>query len=684
MKIRRVEVPKGWLRYVLAAAVILAAGFAVDFFCQRDVLSLPAEEKGVLPLGEELWQTEGLERTEEGWMLSEEGGALTLELSGRFVGRLGFSYGYNERLDAVWYVWEPGAAEPIRIEDHNSALIQTSVERLDRPVERVRIEWMPEGLWAEAGEEERTDEAAAAEAKGESDRLRIRSAFIVNSFELNWHRLLFVWTILGLAAFLWLGRRFIIRHLEAGFLAVALSLGILMIVLAPANKVSWDEETHFFHTWCVSHFGLEVRTNDMLERLFVADKENYPYNLPANLDERREMNEALNEGAREECIYSRGHALAGIYTPAYIPAAVGLRLGLLLRLPFTTAYQLGRLFNLLFCACVLAWAIRKLPIGKAVLTVIGLLPTPLFLMSMYSYDAFLTSLLALGFAWFLDEYLHRERKISWFGFGVMAFCFAAGAMPKAIYAPLILVVFLLPREKFADRRQELCMKGLAAVLFAALMASFVLPTVLSPAESNDTRGGNTSEAGQIPYILSDIPRFLRMLISSIRTTFPGYTIGAAVYGTMGHLGFEMLGMVIPVFVLGVLFADEKRIYGAEVRAENAERNRKDEEGKKREGLGRRAGRLGWLARGWILLLCAGIMAMVWVAMYLAFTPVGENYIQGVQARYYIPLLLPVYLCLCPDAVKVRVSREWVYMAALGGAAVITAVGVGRAMLILCG
>lgn len=660
-----------WRRYGILAAVILAVGIGVDLFCQRAVLSLPSEERGRFAAAEEDLEWEGFEKTADGWRLTADRGTLTIRPEGRFVGRFGFSYAFDERMNAVWYVWPAGWEEPLVIEDHNSALIQSSTERLDRPVDKIHIVWQREDMIPDAGKapsfSEDTQAGSGAE-EGVRPELLVKEAWTVNSYEWNGYRMLFVWVTLGLAAFLWEKRRLVAERLEAGFLTAALGLGLLLIVLTPSNKVSWDEEVHFFHAYCVSHFGLEVKTNDMLERLFVADKENYPYNLPANLDERREMDETLNQCMREEAYtYSRGHALAGIYTPAYIPAALGLRLGFLLRLPFTAVYQLGRVFNLLFCAGILAWAIRKIPVGKAVLAAIGLLPTPLFLMSTYSYDAFITSMLALGFAWFLDEYLHRERTVGWPGFWVMALGFAVGSMPKAIYVPLILVIFLLPRKKFKDRRQELLMKGLAAALFLALMASFVLPTVLSPAESNDTRGGNTSEAGQIPYILSDIPRFARMLLSSIRTTFPSYTLGATVFGCMGHIGYELLGAAIPAFVLAVLFADEKRAYGSSGTSPGAA-----------------SGRLGFLARGWILLLCAGVAAMVWVAMYLAFTPVGSDYIQGVQARYYIPLLLPLYLCLCPDEARLFVRKEKVYLAAVAGGALFTGMAVGMAALSMCG
>ena len=258
----------------------------------------------------------------------------------------------------------------------------------------------------------------------------------------------------------------------------------------------------------------------------------------------------------------------------------------------------------------------------------------------------------------------------------MALGFAVGSMPKAIYVPLILIIWLLPKEKFASRKQEWWMKGIATVLFAALMASFVLPVIISPAETNDIRGGNTSEAGQIPYILSDIPRFIDMMVYSIRTTFAGFTIGAPVYGSVGHLGLEMLGMIIPLFVLAVIFMDEKCL-GDDAILSGTKTN-----GTKLDGT-MSSQRLTWSARLWTLLMCLAVIGMVWIAMYLAFTPVGYNHVNGVQARYYIPLLLPMYLCLCPDRLRVPIEKKWLYLLTFGGCVAITMMVVARSMLSLC-
>lgn len=639
-------------KMLLLILVILLAGFAVDMFCQRQVLGLPEEEKGRFSLGREVSEQQGFEDREQGWQISGYAGRVVIPVDGRFIGRFAVDYECTQRLDITWTVWLTGVEEPLIFEDGNSMFIDRSVERFDASVDQIEL-----FIW-----------------QNESDPfdLYLKEFSIINEYQISWHRILFVWGLLGLLAFLWLGREWISGHVAQVYLIVALSMGSLMILLTPANKVSWDEEIHFFHAYCVSHFGTEVKTNDILEKLFVADAENWPYSVPVNVDERIQMNAALNElVAYQEYTHNRGRALAGIYTPAYVPSAVGIRLGLLFDLPFTAVYQLGRLANLVFCALVMAWAIHKIPVGKAVLAMIGLLPTPLFLMAMYSYDSFITVLFALGFAVFLDEYMHRERKISWWRFWIMALSFAVGSMPKAIYVPLILIIWLLPKEKFASRKQEWWMKGIAAVLFAALMASFVLPVIISPAETNDTRGGNTSEAGQIPYILSDIPRFIDMMVYSIRTTFAGFTIGAPVYGSVGHLGLEMLGMILPLFVLAVIFMDEKCLEAGSWY--NGGHITETVPGQ----------RLTWSARLWTLLMCLAVIGMVWVAMYLAFTPVGYDHVNGVQARYYIPLLLPIYLCLCPDRVRVPMEKKWLYELTFGGCVAITMMVVARTMLSLC-
>ena len=48
---------------------------------------------------------------------------------------------------------------------------------------------------------------------------------------------------------------------------------------------------------------------------------------------------------------------------------------------------------------------------------------------------------------------------------------------------------------------------------------------------------------------------------------------------------------------------------------------------------------------------AMIIGLLWSALYVSFTPVGSTEIAGVQARYYIPLLFPLYLLFYTDKME---------------------------------
>lgn len=120
----------------------------------------------------------------------------------------------------------------------------------------------------------------------------------------------------------------------------------------------------------------------------------------------------------------------------------------------------------------------------------------------------------------------------------------------------------------------------------------------------------------------------------------------------------MLETAIPLMVFFVLLCEEKHLPGKQ-------------------------GKLPWQARTVTLLLCAVVIGMIWLAMYLAFTPVGAGEINGVQARYYLPLLLPVFLCICPEQLRISIKKETLYLLTLTGCGAVTLMAMGIGMIGLC-
>jgi len=56
-------------------------------------------------------------------------------------------------------------------------------------------------------------------------------------------------------------------------------------------------------------------------------------------------------------------------------------------------------------------------------------------------------------------------------------------------------------------------------------------------------------------------------------------------------------------------------------------------------------------------MCFGTAAIVYTSMYVSYTAVGADVIEGVQGRYFIPLFLPALSCLFFNRVTDTSPRE---------------------------
>ena len=137
-------------------------------------------------------------------------------------------------------------------------------------------------LWDEQGNEIDVWEGRLSPQLGESViNLRTRAAGMVLTFSeapesdgmitaanfMEWspYRILFFWVLLGLAAWLWLWRAFVAEKPEYAFAAIALTVGIHLILMTGTNQISYDEQTHVSKVWNLSYIGTVYDTEAVLE-----------------------------------------------------------------------------------------------------------------------------------------------------------------------------------------------------------------------------------------------------------------------------------------------------------------------------------------------------------------------------------------------------------------------------------
>ena len=326
--------------------------------------------------------------------------------------------------------------------------------------------------------------------------------------------------------------------------------------------------------------------------------------------------------------------------PAYGAMALAMKLSMLLGLSWPLVIMAARAANLLMYIILMYIAIRKVPVGKLLLFVIGLFPQNIFMACTFSYDPFVTGCLFCGMAFMLSAFLGSSEKEIRPGvitdrslvkdYALSAFFMFLGCLPKAVYAPLLLMLCAPAVQALIDRLRKKRDEGpgisvflLSALVFAILVASFILPTVIAPSETGDLRGGATSEVSQVGYILSDPLGYAGLLIGQMISWIPQCFIGpdcttfmgGIVSGTTGFRGFW-----IPYFLLILGSCLEPLMRGMRYRMKAMEKL-------------------------WILLMILGSSVLIWTSMYVAFTEPGADSIAGVQGRYFIPLMFPLYLVL---------------------------------------
>ncbi|MDO5349004.1 MAG: DUF2142 domain-containing protein [Lachnospiraceae bacterium] len=620
-----------WLKYGLAVLLVFVVGFALEYFCQVAVLRSP--QRGVTELPLDGVSADGFERTDQGFLLTGDQGTLSIGLGGMYVDQFVYSFHYDHLLNAKAYVCyynEYGEADPdqdLLIEDHNNKLAEVSCLKIGEKVESIVLAVDRSQL----GEPGTREEAA-------NTPLTITGLAVSNTPRINGIRLGFFWVILGLGAFFWLFRGYLGNHLETGFLAVCLSVGILMICALPANKVGFDEETHLYRAMGIASFPHGMNINQTVFSLMVPNLDAWPDNQPGSAAEQENLREYLNEygdyktgDIHLEPVIPKGTI------PAYLGQALILKACKGLGVPWGIMLTLGRFGNLFVYAVLMYFAVRITPVGKVIMAVIGLMPTSLFLACTYSYDPWVTGWIYLGTACLLREILTPEKKITWKSYlGILA-CFLLGCSAKAVYAPMVLIALLLPSKKFADRKQKLLMRAGVLLLLAGLLSSFVLPVLIAPKDTGDIRGGATSEVGQMSYILGHFFGYFKILLVNVIQSMPKMLFGRDIFSVQGHLADSPLTW-LAMGLAGYVVVTDTKISSPEA--------------------------LKGGQKLWIFLMLGGSALLIWTSMYIAYTVPGQLTIAGVQGRYYLPILYLFYLLFNSRLVIARFKNMWYHTGVL--------------------
>jgi uncharacterized membrane protein len=410
---------------------------------------------------------------------------------------------------------------------------------------------------------------------------------------------------------------------------LGLVLGVCYIILTPPFQVP-DEINHFYRAYQVSQGDWRaVKKTDRLGGELPKALRDYTSQWE-QLIGKPDIKTSADAILKSASIKTNDQVKAwydfpntAIYSPLnYLPQATGIRLSRLFSDSVMVTYYGSRLITLIFWLLVIRMVLILIPGKKFLSGAILLLPMSLYINSSLSADIMINAMSALLVAWVL-HIRHVRRPLSMIQMILIIFIAALIPLLKIVYLPLLLLLALIPSGLFSSKpRYALFIIMVFAVGLTTAFSSLAeVDRLYIPYADYAKDAGwvhlaeGADKTAQTELVLKKPVQTARVVIRSIVHGFPMYSKG--LIGTFGWLEFELplvLVILSYLFLLVIAGMDQP---------------------------------LRMLVSTRITLVMTSFLVtlLLILSQYIIWTPVGGEIVRNLQGRYFIPLMLPLFLII---------------------------------------
>ncbi len=406
---------------------------------------------------------------------------------------------------------------------------------------------------------------------------------------------------------------------ERVFLFLGIFFGVMIMIFTPPFLYP-DENAHFYRTLGIIDGQIVVQKPDeehsgsfLPKSVHELEKATKFYDFLTDRDCLKEkisfkdISEASSYTKNGEKIFIN-HINTALYSPvAYMPQVTGLKFMEMFTPSLLYIMFGGKIFNFLFYLILGFFAIRSLPFLKWVGVLILLAPINLSLAGSLSTDPVLLSSSMLFFAKILQYSVGDDSKIGWKQVVLLAvLAFIIGQVKQNFL--IVFFVFLIPKKKFCG--------GYFVKMATVVVPSVVLSLVWGKIASSVLVPGNGAKpVEQMVYILSHPIEYLQTFFRTSRIFSRKLREMVGVLGWLNiRLDWWAYGLYYIFFVLNVFFSIDV-----------------DDKGREMFSLKQKL---------IILSLSLLIIFVVSTNMYIVWSHVGADLIDGIQGRYFASVLLP--------------------------------------------
>lgn len=331
----------------------------------------------------------------------------------------------------------------------------------------------------------------------------------------------------------------------------------------------------------------------------------------------------------------------------YIPSAIVIFFARLIHLSPLVMFLLSRLVNLTISVLGCYWAIKNIPCFKRVLTIVCLFPIFLQQATAINMDYF-TNVVIIMLVSLIFEMIYSKEKIGKREIVLLTLLSIGLVLGKFGYFPVLVLLFLIPKEKFNNRVVEWIIK----IGFIIAVLGFSLLINMRLATEQGTAPGQGLEVYGIKSFFTTPFTAVKVLLTTVvaridQDLLRGFFDNFA-YSTAANKAIFPLVMYF-VYILLLFSKDEDDVV-----------------------------ELPKLHRVFYIGSSLAIIAIVYAIAYSQWTSVGAAEISGLQARYFIATSALLYIGASNSLLDVNVkNKKILYTVLMATSLIISVITIGN-------
>lgn len=413
-----------------------------------------------------------------------------------------------------------------------------------------------------------------------------------------------------------------VKNIERSFLLIWILLTICYTISAPIFNVP-DEYNHFYRALevseghLISDYDVETNSGGRVLPIDVDLKK-----MGANWKSYHENANTYFSDSNQDFIRFSNTAL---YSPlSYAPQAIGIAIARIFTSNIAAAAYSGRVINWLLTTVLLFYSIKLMPCGyKELIVLIALMPMNLQESFSLATDGMVVALTLFIISYVLHIRYSAETKLKWYQIALIYYLGISISLYKIVYLPFCLVFLLIPGRCFSKGYKWL--HGTFLVIITV-----VLSIVWMRYASQFLTHVGTDSTIQLRYLLSHPIEYILIVLRTY--------LRQADTLLLTMIGSSMANLNVPtagVFVL--MYAGLFILKCGRHEKDHLNRDKDD--------------RIVFLS---VVLL---LLILIPTSLYIQWTAIYSKTVQGLQGRYYIPLILPLVLVIASQlSIKTTLSK----------------------------